>query len=49
MYEEMGVDIVSVANNHIYDYGEISLLDTLDTLEQAEYLMLEPEEICRKP
>lgn len=36
MYEEMGVDIVSVANNHIYDYGEISLLDTLDTLEQAE-------------
>ena len=35
-YEEMGVDIVSVANNHIYDYGEISLLDTLDTLEQAE-------------
>lgn len=36
MYEEMGADIVSVANNHIYDYGEISLLDTLDTLEQAE-------------
>lgn len=36
MYEEMGVDIVSVANNHIYDYGEVSLLDTLDTLEQAE-------------
>ena len=36
MYEEMGVDIESVANNHIYDYGEISLLDTLDTLEQAE-------------
>ena len=31
---EMGVDIVSVANNHIYDYGEISLLDTLDTLQQ---------------
>ena len=36
MYEEMGVDIVSVANNHIYDYGEVSLLDTLDTLEKAE-------------
>lgn len=30
---EMGVDIVSQANNHSYDYGEISLLDTLDTLK----------------
>lgn len=36
MYEEMGVDVVSVANNHIYDYGEVSLLDTLDTLEAAQ-------------
>ncbi len=35
LYEEMGVDLVSVANNHIYDYGEISLLDTLDTLDSA--------------
>ena len=34
--KDMGVDIVSLANNHSYDYGEISLLDTLDTLEQAE-------------
>jgi len=32
---DMGVDIVSVANNHVYDYGEVSLLDTLDTLEGA--------------
>ena len=32
---EMGVDIVSLANNHASDYGEISLLDTLDTLEGA--------------
>ena len=32
---DMGVDIVSVANNHVYDYGEISLLDTLTTLEEA--------------
>jgi poly-gamma-glutamate synthesis protein (capsule biosynthesis protein) len=29
---EMGVDIVSLANNHTFDYGEISLLDTIDTL-----------------
>lgn len=33
--DEMGVDIVSLANNHSYDYGEVSLLDTLDTLETA--------------
>jgi len=32
---DMGVDIVSVANNHVYDYGEASLLDTLATLETA--------------
>lgn len=33
--KDMGVDIVSLANNHASDYGEISLLDTLDTLEGA--------------
>jgi len=33
--KDMGVDIVSLANNHSYDYGEVSLLDTLDTLERA--------------
>lgn len=32
---DMGVDIVSLANNHAYDYGEDSFLDTLDILEQA--------------
>ncbi len=35
LLQEMGVDIVSLANNHAYDYGEASFLDTLDTLEQA--------------
>ena len=35
MLLDLGVDVVSVANNHIYDYGEISLLDTLDTLESV--------------
>ena len=33
--KDIGTDIVSVANNHIYDFGEVSLLDTLDTLETA--------------
>ncbi|MBO6214386.1 MAG: CapA family protein, partial [Lachnospiraceae bacterium] len=32
---KLGCDIVNVANNHVYDYGEIGLLDTLDTLNNA--------------
>ncbi len=32
---DMGVDVVSLANNHAYDYGEVSLLDSLDILEEA--------------
>lgn len=31
--KEMGVDIVSLANNHAFDYGEEAFLDTLSTLE----------------
>lgn len=34
-YKDMGVDLVSLANNHAYDYGEVSLLDTLDILDEA--------------
>lgn len=30
---EMGVDIVGLANNHAYDYGEQAFLDTMDTLD----------------
>lgn len=32
--EDMGTDIVSLANNHIYDFGEVGFLDTLNTLEE---------------
>ena len=32
---EMGVDIVSIANNHAYDYGEEAFNDTIDTLNKA--------------
>lgn len=32
---DMGVDAAVLANNHIYDFGEVGLLDTLDTLSQA--------------
>lgn len=34
--QQLGVDIVSLANNHVYDYGEEALLDTFGTLERAE-------------
>lgn len=32
---DLGVDVAVLANNHIYDFGEIGLLDTLDTLSGA--------------
>ena len=33
--EEMGTDIVSLANNHVFDYGEDALYDTTDLLDEA--------------
>lgn len=32
---EMGVDIVSIANNHAYDFGAEAFLDTMTTLNDA--------------
>lgn len=34
--KELGVDIVSLANNHAYDYGEVSIKDSMTTLRDAE-------------
>lgn len=33
--KDMGADLVTLGNNHTYDYGEEGLLDTLDTLKTA--------------
>ena len=33
--QTLGVDVVTLANNHVYDYGEEAFLDTLDTLKGA--------------
>ncbi len=33
---KLSVDIVSLANNHVFDYGETALIDTLDTLDHYE-------------
>ena len=34
--ESGGVDVVSLANNHLMDYGEVGLADTLSTLDAAK-------------
>lgn len=34
--KEMGADIVSLANNHAYDFGADAFADTMDTLKQAD-------------
>lgn len=34
--KELGVDVVKLANNHVYDYGREALLDTFATLEGAD-------------
>ena len=34
-FADLGVDIVGLANNHVFDYGEQSFVDTLETLERA--------------
>ena len=33
LWNEMGVDVLSLANNHAMDYGEKSLFDTIETLD----------------
>lgn len=35
VYADLGVDAVSLANNHIYDYGAQGLIDTVAHLEKA--------------
>lgn len=34
--QELGTDIVSIANNHVLDFGQTAFLDTLETLENAQ-------------
>lgn len=33
--QDMGTDVAVLANNHVYDYGEEGLLDTLQTFREA--------------
>lgn len=34
IYEEMGVDLVTLANNHVYDFGQVAFYDMLDALDE---------------
>ena len=36
IWQQLGADIVSLANNHCFDYGSEAFCDTLDTLSAAE-------------
>ena len=34
IYQEMGVDLVTLANNHVYDFGKNAFYDMLDSLKE---------------
>ncbi len=36
LLHDIGADIVSLANNHAYDYGSVAFSDTLETLKQEK-------------
>ena len=36
IYKEMGVDLVTLANNHVYDFGQLAFLDTLEILKEND-------------
>ena len=38
MFTELGIDIVTLANNHTLDFGREALLDSFDALDQANIL-----------
>lgn len=35
VFKDLGIDIVTLANNHVLDYGQEALTDTFETLENA--------------
>ncbi len=34
IYNEMGADLLTLANNHVYDFGEVAFYDMLDALDE---------------
>ena len=39
IYKESSIEVVSVMNNHSYDYGYTGYLDTIDALQEADALV----------
>ena len=35
LFKDLGLDLVTLANNHALDYGDSALMDTIETLEKA--------------
>lgn len=36
VFQDLGIDIVTLANNHVLDYGQDALIDTFETLKDAQ-------------
>lgn len=36
IYDEMGIDLVTLANNHVFDYGKDAFLDMLEELDKIK-------------
>ena len=36
IYKEMGVDLVTLANNHVYDFGTLAFYDMLESLKEYQ-------------
>lgn len=34
IYDEMGIDLVTLANNHVYDFGDMAFNDMIDSLNE---------------
>ena len=35
LMEDLGADVLGIANNHVYDYDEVGFMDTINTLKEA--------------
>lgn len=45
IYKESGIEVVSVMNNHTYDYGDIGYSDTVNALKETDALVGEEKPI----
>jgi poly-gamma-glutamate synthesis protein (capsule biosynthesis protein) len=36
IYDEMGIDLITLANNHVFDFGEEAFMDMMDILDEKK-------------